>query len=1379
MKKYFIVLVFTYIFQCLNGQNFRFSHLDVSNGLSNGSVNCITQDSTGFIWIGTNDGLNRYDGYKFKVFLHKPSDSLSIITNTVNDILPEGDNLWVCTNKGIDYYDADKEMFINMPIIGVQGTKNLSILKAYKDFKKRLIIATHKGLFKLDSENKVFKKFYFNNKTLASLDNLEFTWITQDRDGVFWIGTLDYGIFMYNEKTNECLPIRYEKNGRNALLNNKVFCLYEDNQHTVWIGTNEGLFSYNKNNKSIKCYLPEAGRKDWLPHISVNRIIEDSRNNLWLATNGGLSRFNRNNETFTNYLHDDFDETTISNNSVHAIFEDAQKNIWIGSGERGLDIYKAQTIEFETFKKRPNNQQSLNYGYVVSVIEDSYGNIWVGTNGWGINKYNRKTGKFDYIRPPTGTEVGLQTGAILALFEDNEGKIWISTYLGGITVYNPKNNSYKTYAFDPENKNGITSNIINNFFQDKNGNIWIATNGGGVNIYDPKKNIFKHLNASKNGLSSDYCILVREDSKGYMWIGTFFGLNQYDPRTNKIKVFLNSTQKGSISSDAINYIYEDSKKRLWFGTEFGLDLYDTLKNEFTVFTDEDGLPNNVINGILEDNRGFLWISTNKGLSRFDPDNKFFTNYDVSDGIASLTFFRTTCFKSKSGWMYFGGSEGVTYFNPDKIKHTNYKAPLVLTEFYVHNQSIKPYQSNVLKKNINKTNEIILNHDQSFIAIEFASLNYINSNKDNFSYFLEGIDRQWNRIGNQHVAYYTNLPPGNYKFFVKSVAENGFESTRELKIKVKPAIWETKIAYSFYFLIIASLIYFIYSYFHSRTIFEHKQQIERLEKQKEIELYQTKLKFFINVSHEFKTPLTLIIAPLEKLISKGVQLTHDESNYLYHLIYRNTLRLSRLINQIMDMRRIDTGDVRLYVTENNIVELTKEIFLSFEEHARNHSISFKFNSYSDEIKIWCDVDKIEKIIYNLLSNAFRYTPDGQEITINIDMQKDETLDQKIKEKYPKGFVSISVEDKGKGISTEHQQKIFSRFYQIPSDSIANPASTGIGLSIAKEFIEMHNGEIKVESKIGEGSKFTLYIPLGKDHFKPEDIVTSQEETIYDNIKLPKISVDFSSSENEDDKAEIGSVGTKKNKILIVEDNYELRKYLYENLNDKYMVYEAANGKEALEIVKENYPDIVVSDVMMPIMNGYELCRAIKNDMKYSHIPIILLTVLNTINSQIEGLGIGADDYITKPFNLTILKARIFNLVENRKKLVRRFIEEIKPDTSKIVTNTLDEKFLQKAIGIVEKNISNTEFSAEDFASEIGMSRSNLHIKLKALTNQSATEFIRIIRLKKAIELLSTQQYNISEVSYMVGFNSISYFNRCFKFQFGVTPSEYVESCKNKT
>jgi ligand-binding sensor domain-containing protein/signal transduction histidine kinase/DNA-binding response OmpR family regulator len=1375
-KKFFSILcIITLAVSTFAQPKFQFTHFSITDGISNGVVRKFAQDSLGFLWIGTNDGLNRFDGVRFKVYQHNPNDSNSIVSSSVRSILPDGNNLWLGTNIGIDLLDLKTEKFTHFPIINKTYKGNgYSIEHIYKDQKKNILINTNKGTFIFDKKKKIFTKFILGLPQ-HPVNYTNTTYIRQDREQNYWIGTNEIGLYKYEKKSGKIIEITDIENGENTFKGNKIIHIYEDNENQTWVSTEKGVYKISNKTGNIVHYT-QKNTNGGLPHTTINAVTEDYYKNLLFATNGGLSIYNRKTDKFTSIIHQDNDETSIANNSIHAIFIDNQRNLWIGSGEDGLSVSKSQSIDFFNIKKSNSSSPRLNYAYVLSVIEDSYQNIWIGTNGGGINLYNNKTKNMKYIFPPTGDPAGRDQGAIMSLMEDNTGNIWIGTYLGGAIKFNPKSNKY-TFIYNNNKEKDISknlpNNVINSFYQDRKNNIWIATNGG-LSCYDPKTEKLKHYTTENtNGsLISNYVTYVIEDSYGTLWVGTFNGLCTLNASTGKFQTFSKEKTNNTITSNSIYCIYEDSKKRIWLASEYGLHLYNRKEGTFSSFTTINGLPSNAIKGILQDNRGYLWLSTSKGLSRFDTETLQFINYTLQDGIISTDFFRNACYRSKSGWLYFGGDKGLTYFNPDKITKVKRNLPLLITGLYLYNKEVMPGdETNILKQSISQTDEISLNYNQSFISIEYATLNLSDPSKDSYSYKLEGIDRQWNNIGNKRVATYTNLPPGTYKFIVKYKNDNGAESQKSLLITIRPPFWKSPISYFIYLLIISGILYVIYSNIKSRNLYRQNIFKERLEKEKAIELNQDKIKFFINVSHEFKTPLTLIISPLEKLISSNNVLSNDERNNLYHLIYRNTQRLSRLINQIMDLRKIDTGNLQLLASKNEVCGFVKELALNFEDHAKMHNIDYKILTPKESFYAWFDLDKIEKVVYNLLSNAFRYTSDGKSISINLEKTEENQLTDNDKKSYPHGYLTISVKDTGKGIAEDQLNHIFTRFYQINTETLANPACSGVGLSIAKEFIEMHQGEINVESELKKGSTFSIRIPLGKEHLREEFIAQNTDfEFNIDETQIKPNEEEQLQTQSEPEQSK------KKYKIVLAEDNHELRNFLCNNLKSNYTVYDASDGRQALSLVTEHMPDLIISDVMMPHMNGYELLKAVKTDVKTSHIPVIILTVLNSVHNQIEGFEIGADDYITKPFNLPLLQTRIFTIIENRKKLVKRFLNDNKISSEHFSANVLDEKFIAKAIAIIEKNLTNPELTAEQFSEEIGMSRSNLHVKLKSLTGQSATEFIRTIKLKKSITLLSTCQYNISEVAYMVGFNNISYFNRCFKSLYGITPGEFMQSVK---
>lgn len=1350
----------------------KFDHFTIANGLSNSGINVINQDSAGFLWIGTNDGLNRFDGQRFKVYVSNPTDTNTLQNSNIVSIYNKGYYLFVGSNGGLDLLNERTETIRHIHL--EHSYDGFTCDNFYKDKNDNLLVTTNKGIYIFDWKGYVLKNVG-KGHILSYFDNIPSKTIIQDKNGDYWVGTADMGVYHCTTKTGTVNELKFMEGNVNILRKNKIISLHQDIQGIVWIGSEKGLFATQPTSNVLKKYSVSWGNPKSIPHATVNNILEDSHKQLWFATNGSLTLYMRNEDSFVSYFHNDLDENSLSNNSVHCLFEDKQHNLWAGSGEDGLMVAKSQSINFFNLK-RTGIQPLLNYSYVTAIAEGANNELWIGTNGGGVNHYIPKEKKVEYLPTDWFTIGGQQHTSIMSVMAARDGKIWIGAYLGGIVVYDPKSKQIFKYLDSNEiksNKKSISNNIINHLYQDKAGNVWVATGGGGVDRIDHKTG--QITNYSTNGkpnyaLSSNFTTRIFEDSYGFIWIASYFGLNELNPRTGKISMFTPNNQPGSMWSNTIYDIYEDSKHQLWIGTEFGLHQYN--RNKFTVYTTDNGLPGNVIKGILPDKKGNIWLSTNKGLCRFNLKSKECQNFGVQDGIISNEFYRGACSLDHNGWMYFGGEKGLTFFDPNRQPPARKNTSLIITGLYLYDKEVETNDATkILDKSITYTSKIKLRYDQSFISIEYARLNLTDPTRDSYSYILKGIDRQWNNVGNKRIAKYTNLPPGKYKFIVKSRSENGTENQASLDIVIRPPFWLSPISYIIYLLIIVTIIYFIYDHIHSRNRYKHNLLVERIEKEKAIEINQAKVRFFVNVSHEFKTPLTLIVSPLEKLISAGHNMDNEERNSLYHIIYRNTLRLSRLINQIMDLRKIDTGNIQLLATYNELTAFVKELALNFEDHARNHNIDFKVEVPEKQVYAWFDLDKIEKVVYNLLSNAFRYTPDGKQISIKLESKSIEELDEVNKAKYPEGLVRIIVADKGKGIPSDQIEKIFTRFYQINTETFADPACSGVGLSIAREFIDMHNGEITVTSQFKKGSEFTVILPLGKNHLKDEDIKeTNDIDSEGDEILKPVPVIDNISDNKEDTTKDEQS----QYKILVVEDNHELRHFLYNNLKNRYKVFEAANGKEALEIVGTNSPDIVVSDVMMPKMNGYELLKAIKTDVRTSHIPVILLTVLNSINNQLEGFEIGADDYITKPFNLPLLEARIFNLIESRKKLIRKFTADPKSSVEHFASNILDKKFMARAIEIVEKNLTNLDFTAEQFAEEINMSRSNLHVKLKALTGQSATEFIRSIKLKKSLNLLVDGRYNISEVSYQIGFNNVSYFNRCFKAIYGVTPGEYVQN-----
>ncbi|MFN8207542.1 MAG: two-component regulator propeller domain-containing protein [Bacteroidales bacterium] len=1374
-----ISLVFLFLFSYTETdcQELRFDHLTYSQGLSNSHISDIYQDSTGFIWLCTEDGLNRFDGYSFRVYRNLPDNPESLSDNNIINICGNrGDDFWVATYTGVAKYSSSLDRFHTYPLKDSLGhIIDVQVHYVTVTNSGKVLVGTNIGLFEYIEPAGGFQPVQAGQSKTGHILRSNISCLYEDRDQVLWMGMFVDGVYRIG-KGGIPEMITFTRGKEDLLKNNKVLNIYEDSRNIIWISTENGLYGYDKSAGKVDPKL--VFRAPVLPHPLVNTVYEDSRKNLWVGSDGGLGLLDPETGTFRFHTHNDLDENTISHNAVSVVFEDGQRNLWTGTKEEGVNIARTHVLNIQSLQKRTGTGNGLNYSYVLSVLEDRNGEVWIGTNGGGLNRYNKTTKSVKYYTPRDKIPGFPGSDAIQCLFEDSRGLIWIGSYGGGLTQYDARTGKFLTYLHRPGDEKSISSNVVNAVYEDSRRRLWIATHGG-FSLFDRKTASFSNYSRNEGSpgsqLSSNFVSSFIEDQQGFLWVGTYKGLNRYNPQTGFIENFSHSKTPGSISNNIIYCFYADADGEIWIGTANGLNRYNPVKGNFTAYFEKDGLPNNTINAVTGDENGNLWISTNKGIAMFDPGSGKIISFTTEDGLPGMEFHHGSYFKSADGTLYFGCKKGLSWFNPGSLKTIRYQYPLVITDFRIFSESIFPGDDSPLEQTILKTDVIRLRHSQSFISFGFTALNFVNQSKDVFRYRLEGLEENWITLSPEvRMASYSNLPPGNYIFHVKvtnQITQN--EAERQLRVIVHPPFWKSSISYVIYWLLLVIAGFAFYGYMKGRSRSRQKLLVERMEKEKVIEINQAKLRFFINVSHEFKTPLTLILSPLEKLIYREKELSPEERGGLYRLIYRNASRLSRLINQIMDLRKLDAGNMELYTSQTEVVEFIYEVTAYFEEQARNHAIDFRIRQTEDQVIAWVDREKFEKILFNLISNAFKYTPDGETIELTVgkaDREESGAIE---------GALKIVVSDTGTGIPTELQGRVFDRFFQAVADGHPNPASTGIGLSIVREFVELHHGKITLSSIQGKGSTFTVYIPLGTKHLKPEEIVTHPGEHFFAYSHVEE----FSENEPESVEKPTENPGSELNrvrkKILVVEDNYELRNFLMDNLEEYYDVYEAADGEEGLTLVQEVLPEIVISDVMMPKMTGIELCRAIKSDVKISHIPVVLITVLDAQTSQIEGLESGADDYLTKPFSIQVLELKIRNLMDTRRKLVGKFMQEVDPDVKVMASNKTDERFLLKATAIVEKNLANPDFSAEDFAHQLGMSRSNVHVKLRALVNQSSTEFIRTLRIKTAARLLATTDLNVSEVSFKVGFNNISYFNRCFKKHFSMPPSDYIRQRRQGT
>lgn len=1345
--------------------DFSFRHLRLQEGLSNSNTNCITQDHEGFIWIGTANGLNKYNGYNFTYYYADTKKDTTLLSAEIFSLLVDDRNtLWVGTYRGLHKYNAASDNFIYIPLHPVHGYPIRYMIEGEDH---TIWIATAgSGLIKYNTKNDSFIAFTLESQGETRISSNDILSLYKESNNKLWIGTVNRGVDIFNIKQNSFQNINLANTFRNTRNCNYVECFHRLSKDTMLIGTRNGLYYYNESKKQLSEFFYGNKKIVIKDGTTVYSIHQDRRNRIWISTNGeGVICINRNTGSIFRLIHNKEKSTSLINENNRTIFEDRQGNLWIVSYQGGINILPNKIRFFDSYDLFDPNA-IFKSNTVTSITTDSKNNVWVGTDGGGLKYIDRSAKKTIHYYPTDNLSLRIPDKVIMSLLIDKKEKLWVGTYTGGLSVYNMKTKSFKNYK-STDQANSLSNNYVSDLLQDKRGNIWVGTNGTGLNKYNPKtdnfSNYFSEDTVNGTSLVNNWINVLTEDNNGRIWIGTFWGLSVFDPDEN---YFINYLRQGgevqNISNNVIYSIVESSVNDIWIGTRNGLNKFLPHRNSFKVYTVANGLPGNIIYGIEEDSRGNLWISTNHGICKLNPKTGETNNYFESDGLQSNEFTRGASYKSPKGELFFGGIQGLNSFYPDSI-YEQYPIPKpVISEFQIFDNKIRPgHPFNgriILSKSISKTEKIRLKHSDNSFSFELAALDFILPEKNFYKFKMEGFDNDWKSLDlKHHKITYTNLDAGTYffKFKASSIDNQWSNDYSQLIIQIDPPSYKTWWAYSLYSIFILGIILTIWNFFIKRIKLQSQIKLERLERQKSEELNQAKLRFFTNISHEFRTPITLITGPIERLLSD--QHMGKKYRQTFSLMQKNAHRLLRLVNQLIDLRKIESGSIKLKATEGDIIKFLKEIYAAFGDYAVQKSIDFQFISDINELKCWFDRDKIDKIIFNLLSNAFKFTPNHGEIILSAFIEENSEQKQ----------LKITVKDSGKGIPEKDQQNIFTRFYQSSNKQGMANAGSGVGLSLTKNLVEVHKGTIDFVSVENLGTTFTFKLPLNGDIYSPTDKfdpdAKPEEHTIPD---LPVI-------EQENDMVEVdfGSHNKHNYKILIVEDNYDLRKYIAAELAIKYQIIEAENGKEGMDKTMNELPDLIISDVLMPEMDGFEFCKQIKSNLLTNHIPVILLTAKASIEQRIEGIEMGADSYIPKPFHPGHLKVRIRKLIELRLTLKQKFSDQLHSADLEIEPH--HDKFLQKITDVIKKNITDTELNIESLSKKMGMSRSNLHRKLVLLTDKSPSEFVRIIKLNESIDLLKKKQYNISEVSYMVGFNSLSYFTNCFKNHFHISPTEFVE------
>lgn len=1345
-----------------------FNRLDVNNGLSSNEITCIHKDQKGFMWFGSGSGLDRFDGYEFRAFRHE-EDGVLFSEAYVTQIVETADNnLWITyEDNKVGVYNPVKNVFRTLEEVREEFCLPANISAVFQGQNLQLLFSTtDNGLYAYNSPGE--KPISYPVDTLEGpiCD-------VYHKDEILYV--------MHTSGTIEVID---QKQARSILKNDHLkkvcktrrFKLFVDSDNEIWIYLDPesygGLYRFTPRSGRWRQYNTDSPVP--LNSSLIRGVEEDSNGVIWIATDhGGLNLLDKRTETVSYLKNNPFDIRSISQNSVISLYKDDTGIIWTGTYKSGINYYHESIFKFHSIRYPVMEVEDAEINDCNCVLEDRQGNLWIGTNGNGLLHYNRNTGKYRKYQHDPANPSSISSNIVVCLQNDADDNLWIGTYLGGLDRFD--GDSFRHYRFQADSLKELSNNSVYSLYADDAGSLWIGTLGGGLDCLDLRTGQWSHYGAyyPRNSLSSDYIYSISKGRKDELLIGTSLGVNLLDTRSGQVSSFKGQAIGGKVFNDkAINTVYKDSRNLLWIGSNNGLTIYDPSHDTLYNLDKTSGLPDNDIMSVCEDDNHIVWIGTKNGLLQLSPqygkDSTYHfgcITYYENEGVQGRVFNRNSVCRSASGELIFGGTNGLTIFKPSEIKY-NFNPPKVaVTGFFVQNDQVYPGQEYngrvILEEDISYCSELSLQYDERSFSLNIAILSYFLPGKNRFSYIMEGFDKKWSTFDAlNRVITYTNLSPGTYTFLVKAENNDGVWSQTpvKLRITIKPPFWATGWAIFIYCILAAILISGIIRsiLYMQRRKFEKEQ--ERIRANQLHEMDEMKLRFFTNVSHEFRTPLTLIITPIEKLM-KGE--SNPENQMILKLIYQNANRLLRLVNQLLDFRKIDVQGVQLLLSSGDIVLFIRNITYSFKELSEKKNIHFSYTTTFPSLVMKFDTDKVFKIVSNLLSNAFKFTPEGGEISVNLSVQQVED---------GKSMLLIQVNDTGIGIEEDKYDLIFNRFYQIPSeDKSGTVVGTGIGLHLCREFVKLHNGSINVKSEIGKGTTFTVSLPVELPEI--QEIISSPDKNeIIESMEKEEVHEQLLDTEN----AEALPLSHKPT-LLIVDDNADFREFMKLTLSGIYQVFTADDGEQAWEVILRELPDMVVSDVMMPVTDGIALCKRIKQDIRTSHIPVILLTAKSAEESKLTGLEAGADDYIGKPFNMDMLLLKIQHLVEMKKRLQKQFMQSspVGIQLADIPISSMDEQLMRKAIAYIEEQIANPELSVERLSREMGMSRVNFYKKTLSITGKTPVELIRMIRMKRAAQLLEKSQMRINEVAGEVGFNDIKLFRKYFKDEFGTLPSDYMK------
>ncbi|MDA3878759.1 MAG: response regulator [Prolixibacteraceae bacterium] len=1357
--------------------NLNFDELSIEDGFSSSRANVILQDRAGYIWVGTWNGLNRYDGYECVVYQPDMNDSLSLSNREVTTMIEDRNGfLWIGTTQGLNKYDPLRNQFKRYHF-------DKRILSLAEDTDGNIWIGTMgDGLYMLNPLTEKRKHFFESDRVYA---------VFEDSKHNIWF-TTGYGIINFDRLTQSHKVYNVEDRWLRSKVGTSPRCIAESSEGHLWLGMWSGALcklipNDNKDSVKINAYLPsaEAGRLSGHP---VEHISFDWDGNLWIGTSGGglflLPEEDQHKQTqqayFTSFQHDLNDKYSFSgDNIISALYIDKSQVLWVGSsyiniakiGDRIIDRYNTrEIIDGEVY----NNW--------VRAFSENTGTIWAGTNDGLIS--------YDFSIQPYGKNISYYYSyggtlrkwpQILALKSDNHGRLWAGTNWGGLFVFDADDRIKDgviepMYIFNNKSAQQLPDNHVTSLAKSSlsDNHIWVGTAESGVlecTLNDGSFSTKSIEMPEKNSVLSGMTIrALCEDRNGLLWIGTQYGLNCYNPETKEISDYYHDpNDRLSLNDNVINVLFEDSEGNLWIGTNSGLNKKIEDENgapnnvQFKNFNVEPWINNNIILNILEDDNHNLWVGVYNGIVKVNLANEEVDFEFFDKAYSRVKIDHNAAMKDSYGNFFFGGGTGIITFHPDSVRNRIEIPQVEITNLQLINHesiiSEIPYVGNQPYTAISYTDSITFKYDVGGFTFVFSPMEYYSTSTFKYAYMLEGYENNWNYAGTRNTATYTNIPHGNYTLKIKASNSYGVwsETPRVIEVTILPPFWKTRWAYVIYMLFGVTLMYFLNRFSILKVKEKARTNLEKIEYEKEMELNELKVHFFTNITHEFRTPLTLIYSPLQEMLAQKEKFGIYTRNL--ELIQRNTNRLLRLIDQLMEFRKVEKGKIELLQQEVDIIPIMNEIFDSFKSLADSKKIDFDFQYEQPSIYVWIDIDKFDKVIFNILSNAFKFTDEGGKVKIYCRIEQVKGINH----------LNIEIKDTGIGIPGDKLNKVFERFYQV--NQRGAQSTGGIGLYLSKHFVELHDGKMHVESVLGKGTTFKIFIPQFVEYRlsaskRTVKTIESEAENQRNEIESGEIldsSYEGTSFENR-----------KRPYVLLVEDDLDMNEFINSSLSPDFKVKTAYNGKAGIEAAKRIVPDVIVTDIMMPEMDGIEMTKQLQQDINTSHIPIIFLTAKTTRENELEGLQTGAVDYVYKPFSMSSLKLKIHNILKSRDAMHLGFqrSQVLEPKVEELTS--LDEKFLNDVMTVFEKNMDNSDFDVEKLSNELGLSSNQTYRKIKALTGQTAKEFIRTQRLKTASKLLLQKKRTVSEIIYMVGFSNPSYFSRCFKDFYGCTPSEYVEN-----